>query len=156
MTAADDPAFPVGNPAERRSLDAYVKLMRAAESVTARAHRHLAEHELSVSQFWVLEALLHCGPLCQREIARKILKSDGNVTVVLTHLERRGLIERARDPANRRSVRVRLSDRGRELATNVFPCHAAGIARALAVLDPDEQEQLAILCRKLGLGQEES
>jgi MarR family 2-MHQ and catechol resistance regulon transcriptional repressor len=46
------------------SLNAYIKLMRAADSATARIHRHLAPCKLTVSQFVVLEALYHLGPLC--------------------------------------------------------------------------------------------
>ena len=57
-----------GTAAERRVLNTYIKLMRAAESVTARAHRHLAEERLTTTQFGVLEALYHLGPLYQKEV----------------------------------------------------------------------------------------
>ena len=52
-----------GSKKEIRALDAYIKLMRAAESVTDRTSRHLAAAGLTISQFGVLEALLHLGPL---------------------------------------------------------------------------------------------
>lgn len=141
-------------PRAERALSAYVKLMRAADSVTARVHRHLAAHGLSVSQFGALEALLHLGPMCQRDIARKLLKSDGNLTVVLAHLERRRLVSRRRDPQDRRQVLVELTPAGRVLVEEVFPAHAREIAAALGALDDGEQETLAALCRKLGLAQE--
>ncbi len=60
-----------GNKGEFRALRTYVKLMRAAESVTARTHRHLYSTGLTISQFAVLEALYHSGPLSQREIGQK-------------------------------------------------------------------------------------
>jgi MarR family 2-MHQ and catechol resistance regulon transcriptional repressor len=77
-----------GSQKETRALKTYVKLMRAAESVTARTHRHLASTGLTVSQFAVLEALYQLGPLSQREIGQKILRSSGNITMVIDNLEK--------------------------------------------------------------------
>lgn len=51
-----------GSKDEIRALSLYVKLVRASESVSARIHAHLSEAGLTVSQFGVLEALLHLGP----------------------------------------------------------------------------------------------
>jgi MarR family 2-MHQ and catechol resistance regulon transcriptional repressor len=153
MSAPRGGAAPASRP--ERALAAYVKLMRAADSVTARVHRHLAAHGLSVSQFGALEALLHLGPMCQRDIARKLLKSDGNLTVVLAHLERRGLVSRRREPRDRRQVFVELTPAGRALVEEVFPAHVREIAAALGALGDGEQETLAALCRKLGRAQED-
>ena len=82
---------------EQRALSAYTKLMRAAESVTGRTSRILAAFNLSVSQFGVLEVLFHKGSLCQSELAAKILKSTGNITMVIDNLEKRNLVRRERD-----------------------------------------------------------
>ena len=57
------------------SLDSFIKLIRSAESVAARVHQPLPAHDLTISQFGVLEALYHLGPMCQRQLAQKILKS---------------------------------------------------------------------------------
>ena len=83
-----------GNKAEIRALKTYVKLMRAAESVTARTHRHLSSTGLTISQFAVLEALYQLGSLSQREIGQKILRSSGNITMVIDNLEKNGLARR--------------------------------------------------------------
>jgi MarR family 2-MHQ and catechol resistance regulon transcriptional repressor len=85
-----------GTKDEVRALGTFVKLVRAAESVTARIHRHLIDTGLSVSQFGVLEALFHVGPLSQAEIAKKILRSTGNITMVIDNLEKRDLVKRER------------------------------------------------------------
>ena len=82
---------------ERRALSAYTKLMRAAESITGRTSRILAASNLTVSQFGILEVLFHKGPLCQRELAAKILKSTGNITMVIDNLVKQNLVRRARD-----------------------------------------------------------
>lgn len=60
---------------QRLILKAYIKLKRCSEVVTAVLHRHIAAVKLALSQFAVLEALRHLGPLCMREISRKLLKT---------------------------------------------------------------------------------
>ena len=139
---------------ERRALATFVKLLRATETVTANTHRHLAQSGLTISQFAVLEVLLHRGPLCQRDIGRKILKSGGNITLVIDNLERRGLVQRTRTAGDRRYVSVDLTATGRSLIEQLFPRQAAKITAELAVLTAEEQDELARLCRKLGLKQQ--
>ena len=144
-----------GLPSVRLALDAYIKLIRASESVTSRVIRHLDDDGLTVSQFGVLEALVHLGPLSQRELAQKILKSGGNVTMVIDNLEKRGLVTRERDEKDRRLYRITLTAAGRKLIRSIFPRHAGKIASQMNVLTKVELKQLGRLCRKLGLQQAE-
>jgi MarR family 2-MHQ and catechol resistance regulon transcriptional repressor len=137
---------------ERRALGAFVKLVRAAESVGARVHRHLALSGLTVSQFGVLEALHHLGPLSQTDLARKVLRSSGNITVVVDNLEKRGLVRRERKTEDRRFLTVHLTDEGRALVREIFPRHAQVVRREMGTLTEKEQEELGRLCRKVGLG----
>lgn len=136
---------------EKKALDTYTKLMRAAESVTARTSRAMAAAELTISQFGVLEALYHKGPLCQRDIATKILKSSGNITMVIDNLEKRGLVRRERDLQDRRYFTIHLTDAGNSLIAEVFPNVLAAIKEEMSVLQQEEQEELGRLCRILGL-----
>ncbi|MBS1193022.1 MAG: transcriptional regulator, MarR family, partial [Nitrospirae bacterium] len=69
-----------GTKEETRALNAFIKLVRAAQSVTGRVESRFSEIGLSVSQFGALEALYHLGPLYQKDLASKILKSTGNIT----------------------------------------------------------------------------
>jgi MarR family 2-MHQ and catechol resistance regulon transcriptional repressor len=139
------------DPRARRALDAYVKLVRGAESATRRIHEHLADADLTFSQFGILEALLHLGPLSQRELGAKLLKSPGNVTMVLGNLEERGLVARDRSIRDRRTCVVDLTAAGRRLVRRVFPRHVRSVVRELAALTPAEQDTLGRLCKKLGL-----
>ncbi len=136
---------------DRLALGAWVKLARSAESVSTRIHGHLAAYRLTVSQFGVLEALYHVGPLSQRSLARKILKSTGNMTHVLNNMEKRGLVRRQPDPKDRRAVEVHLTRKGTQLVRNVFPRHAEIVRREMSILNTTEQHELGRLCRKLGL-----
>jgi len=140
-----------GTKDELRALKAYVKLMRASESVSARIHGHLADVGLTISQFGVLEALYHSGPLSQAEIAKKILKSAGNMTMVIDNLEKRGLVKREREVEDRRYYAVRLTAEGKKLIGSIFPRHAGRIVEAMSAITKTEQESLGHLCRKLGL-----
>lgn len=142
-----------GDAREVRALNAYINLVRAAESVTAPLSRRLADAGLTPSQFGVLEALLHLGPLNPCELGRKLLKTGGNMTMVLDNLERRGLVERARDPEDRRYLTIHLTGGGRRVIEAAFPGHAREIAERMSALTVAELESLRRLCRKLGRAQ---
>jgi MarR family 2-MHQ and catechol resistance regulon transcriptional repressor len=142
-----------GTQAEKDALDVYIKLSRAARAVEARINCHLKDYGLTASQFGVLEALYHLGPLHQHELAAKILKSSGNLTLVIDNLVKRGLVDRERDEADRRYITVCLTDAGQELIRDIFPDHVLHVVQAIGVLTPGEQRQLGALCRKLGLAQ---
>lgn len=142
-----------GTARELRALDAYVKLVRSAESVTARLNPPLAAAGLTLSQFGVLEALLHLGPLRHNELAGKLLKSGGNITMVVNNLERRRLVVRRRDRRDRRVIAVHLTPKGRRMVRRLFPRHVANLVAEMGVLGAAEQEKLAALCRRLGLGE---
>ncbi len=141
-----------GRRSEMRALDTYVKLQRAADTVTTLTARRVKQSGLTESQFGVLEMLLHLGPLQQNAIGEKLLKSGGNVTVVISHLVQRGFLRREVKAGDRRCVVVHLTTKGRRLIEDIFPSHAASISRTMSVLTADEQETLGALCRKLGLG----
>jgi MarR family 2-MHQ and catechol resistance regulon transcriptional repressor len=141
-----------GNNKEARALSTYVKLMRAAESITSRVHRHLSSVGLTVSQFGVLEAILHLGPLSQRDLGRKILRSSGNITMVIDNLEKRRLVRRKREVSDRRMFIVHLTGEGQTLIGKIFPSHAALITHEMSVLKAADQKILGDLCKKVGVG----
>jgi MarR family 2-MHQ and catechol resistance regulon transcriptional repressor len=139
------------NPKKKQVLSTYIKLVRAAESVTTRSHKHLSEVKLSFGQFAVLEALYHLGPLCQRDLASKILKSPRNITMIVDNLEKRGLARRERDTGDRRYLNVHITDEGEKLFERIFPRHIQNLEKELAILTQDEIKEFGRLCRILGL-----
>ena len=140
-----------GTAEEVQALNAYIKLQRAAETVLMRTTAHLADYGLTVSQFAILEALYHLGTLSQRDLAEKLLKSTGNMSIVLKNVEKQGLISRQRNPDDNRYMRVCITDTGRDLIESLFDKHVAGIVAEMGILTTEEQVQLDGLCRKLGL-----
>lgn len=142
--------FGVVDPEVEAAVRAYVKLLRASRCVVGRIEPMLAQAGLTPTQLGVLEALLHKGPLSQRELGRKVLTSAGNLTDLLDKLQARGLVQREKVPGDRRRVAVVLTPAGRALIERVFPAHAVDIAAAMGGLDPTELRQLDALLRKLG------
>ncbi len=143
-----------GTEQEIRALDAYIRLTRAVDSITSRLFNEPHLQGLTLTQLGVLDVLLHLGPSSQKEVARKILKSSGNLTLVMDNLEKRGLIRRERQAHDRRFLTVSLTPAGRELIETVMPAHVADITCMMSALSPSEQEMLGELCKRLGLGQQ--
>lgn len=140
-----------GSTEDRRTLDAYIKLIRASDTVLGHVSKTFTEHNLTLSQYGVLDALYHLGPMCQSTLARKILRSSGNMTMVIDNLEKRNLVRRVRAEQDRRKFMVELTDEGSVLIQAVMPGHVERVREAFSVLDEDEQLQLCRLTRKLGL-----
>jgi len=139
-----------GDPKSVLALDTYIKFTRAANAFESRLFQTRVLEDLSPSQFGVLETLYHLGPLRQGEISAKLLKSTGNVTLVLDNLEKRGLVKRARDQQDRRMVKIYLTPEGDVLIQHIFPHMVEAITTELNILTAEEQAQLGSLCRKLG------
>ena len=134
-------------------MSAFINFIRAADSVSARLDARIEMGGLTHGQFAVMEALLHLGPLNQCELARKLLRSGGNLTVVIDNLEKSGLVRRQRQKSDRRMVVVQLTPSGRRRIAGIFPSHVKAIVDEMSRLSPDEQQTLRALCRKLGRGE---
>jgi MarR family 2-MHQ and catechol resistance regulon transcriptional repressor len=141
----------VGTKDEKRALNAYIKLMRAGQSLSGRVEAHFSELGLTASQFGVLEALFHLGPLNQKNLAAKILKSTGNITMVIDNLEKSGLVKRTRDEQDRRHYSVGITRKGAGLITSFLPKHVARIVEEMSILSGAEQDLLGKLCKMVGL-----
>ena len=135
---------------EINALNAFIKLQRSAESVSTRIHAVLPDG-LTITQFGVLEALHHLGPLCQSELAEKLLKSGGNLTLVVDNLEKAGFVLRDRDASDRRFVVVRLTEKGSVFIDALFPKVVANVTREMRALSSTELADLGRLCKKIGL-----
>lgn len=136
---------------EKAALSLYTRLMRSTNVVTEKMHCHLQIHRLTISQFGVLEALYHLGPLCQKDLGKLILKTSGNITLVIDNLEKRNLVIRKRDSEDRRRFTITLTPKGLDLIEKIFPEHSKIATSVFSVLGKDEQKRLGELLKKLGL-----
>ena len=99
-----------------REREYVFELINAIPSKIGRlAQRQLKEFNLTYPQFYALMVLMEHSMLCQRELAA-ILETDTTTTMVICNgLEDKGLIERQRDPNDKRAYQLRITDKGREV-----------------------------------------
>ena len=132
-----------------QALEAYHQLTRAADSVSNALSRALKPHGITLSQLSVMETLRESGPLHQRLIGQKLLRSSGNITTVVENLERRGLVRRKRGVRDRRFVTVHLTASGKALLESILPGWQDEVRQAMGVLSGEDQATLARICESL-------
>ncbi|MEO8336755.1 MAG: MarR family transcriptional regulator [bacterium] len=142
-----------GTPSEILALNTLIKLNRSVNALQA----HLIpliqkDFGITESQFAVLEALYHLGPLSQGQLCQKILRSGSNLTTVVDNLERNSLVRRDRDEEDRRVQIVTLTEQGRVIIAAALPEHVERVTKTFEILTEDEQKELGRICRKLGKG----
>src|SRR6185503_194915 len=129
----------------------FMVLWKAASAAQAYAEKSISELEMCGSDFAVLEALLHKGPLAVNEIGRKVLLTSGSITVAVDRLETKGLVERRAHGTDRRARIVHLTKEGRKLISRIYADHAADMERlASASLTRAERATLIRLLKKIG------
>lgn len=139
-----------GNKEEISALDTAIKLARATETLIAKTSLNLSIHNVTVSQFGILDAVYHLGPLTQKSLGEKILKSGGNITHVVDNLEKRALVKRYRGKNDRRNFEIHLTKKGEKLIAKILPGYVKIIKDELGILNQDESETLQRLCKKIG------
>jgi MarR family transcriptional regulator, 2-MHQ and catechol-resistance regulon repressor len=129
----------------------FLVLWKAARAVEAYAEKSITNLEMCGSDFAVLEALLHKGPLPVNEIGKKILLTSGSITVAVDRLEKRGLVERRPHGTDRRARIVHLTRQGKQLITRIYGEHAGDMERLAAKsLTKAERKTLISLLKKIG------
>jgi MarR family 2-MHQ and catechol resistance regulon transcriptional repressor len=143
-------AEPDHDPAHDPALKLWVVLARAYAAVSRHVAADIGQHDLTVTEFGILEVLHHKGPLLLGEIQKKVLVTSGGITYLVDRLAEKGLVRREDCPTDRRARFAVLTPAGSRLITRIFPGHAAVIAEAVSGLTMREQEQVTSLLRQLG------
>jgi MarR family transcriptional regulator, organic hydroperoxide resistance regulator len=147
------PELPVLNEDPRAwEVKVWVSLARVSTLLERRFAQALAAHGLSLSQFDVLATLWHGEGITQQELAERLLVTKGNVVGLIDRVSAAGWVERRCDPEDRRANRLYLTDAGRTLLSNVFPCHTADVCKAFGRLTEAELRQMHQLLEKLDAG----
>jgi MarR family transcriptional regulator, 2-MHQ and catechol-resistance regulon repressor len=129
----------------------FLVLWKAARAAQAYAEKSISELEMCGSDFAVLEAVLHKGPLPINEIGKKVLLTSGSITVAVDRLETKGFVERRAHGTDRRARIVHLTKEGSKLITRAYADHAADMERlASASLTRAERKSLIRLLKKIG------
>jgi DNA-binding MarR family transcriptional regulator len=100
------------------------RIMRLARYVEAFREEHLAAFGLSVADFDVLATMRRRAadqPINVRDLQRSMMLSSGGTTKRLDRLEKAELIQRLRDPNDRRGVLIQLTPKGVRLIDEAIP-----------------------------------
>src|SRR5438309_1403549 len=128
----------------------WLVFMKAFQALLPHAARSIKRTELGDSDFRVLEALLHKGPLPVNTIGPKVWLTPGSISVAVDRLVKKGLVSRKDHPDDRRVRRVELTAKGRALINRGFGEHAAAMEDVADVLSKKERLILLRLLKKLG------
>src|ERR1700745_3534199 len=139
-------------PTDTRGVHIWLVMMKAFHAVNGYAARSFQSHGLGDSDFRVLEALLHKGPLPVNTIGPKVFLTPGSISVAVDRLEKTALVRR-KSTDDRRGRLVELTPKGRALIAKTFRVHAAAMEEVAGVLSKEERLMLLRLLRKLGKGE---
>jgi len=128
----------------------WLVLMKAHRALERLAAQSIESSEVCLSDFAVMEMLLHKGPQPVNEIGRRIELTSGAITTAVDRLESRDLVTREAHPSDRRARIVRLTAQGEKQAANVFAGHKTAMDLAASGLSKTERATLIQLLKKLG------
>jgi MarR family 2-MHQ and catechol resistance regulon transcriptional repressor len=144
------------SPAKRRKAadvsgtHLWLVMMKAHRTLERLATRSIESAKVGLSDFAVMEMLLHKGPQPVNEIGRRIELTSGAITTAVDRLESRGLVTREAHASDRRARIVRLTAAGEKQAAKVFASHKAAMDLAASGLSKIERAMLIQLLKKLG------
>jgi MarR family 2-MHQ and catechol resistance regulon transcriptional repressor len=143
------------SPRRIKGTQAWLALWRVTRGIETHARQSVESDGLCLSDFAVLEALLHKGPLSVGELGRLVLLTSGSITASIDRLERDGLVERATTTADRRSRIVHLTRAGRDLIDERYATHERDMEQPFATLTDTEMRTLVRILTKLRPDQDE-
>jgi MarR family 2-MHQ and catechol resistance regulon transcriptional repressor len=136
--------------ADLSGIHIWLVLWKASRAVEGQAQRSIARFGMVQSDFGVLEALLHRGPLSAKQLGAKVLLTSGSITAAVDRLVDRGLVRREDDAHDRRACIVHLTAAGRRLIERAFAQHRTEMEEALEGFSVEERKALLPLLRHLG------
>src|SRR5436305_1285275 len=128
----------------------WLVMLKAHRTLQRLATRSIESDEVGLSDFAVMEMLLHKGPQPVNEIGRRVELTSGAITTAVDRLESRGLVTREAHPSDRRARIVRLTAAGEKEAAESFAGHKAAMDLAARGLSKTERATLIELLKKLG------
>ena len=135
---------------DQSAIHTWLVLMKAHRTLIRHATRSIEALDMCLSDFAILEALLHKGPQSVRELGRRIDLTSGSMTAAIDRLETRHLLARADHATDRRTWVIHLTPDGESLVRQVFAGHQQAMERAMSGLSKTERVVLTDLLRRLG------
>ena len=137
---------------ENSGAHLFLLFWKASHAVMRYDHQSIAAQGFAtLSDYAVLEVLLHKGALPVNAIGEKVLLTSGSMTTAVQRLEKKGLVCRERSESDARVVLVNLTVKGMNLIQEAFTAHAEDLDELFIEFSGDERVQFVALMRKLGL-----
>jgi MarR family 2-MHQ and catechol resistance regulon transcriptional repressor len=143
--------FALNPKSDASATHVWLVLWKAARAVEQNAMNSVSGLGLGLSDFAVLEVLLHKGAQPVNVIGKRVLLTSGSITTAIDRLESRKLVRRTPHPEDQRTRLVQLTDRGRRLIEDAFRQHALDMEETMAVLTPSERFEITRLLKKVGM-----
>jgi MarR family transcriptional regulator, 2-MHQ and catechol-resistance regulon repressor len=140
-----------GSLKEVNTLNSYIKLIRSFESISSHLYMKLAKEGLTETQFFTLDVLYHLGSMNQKDLGKKISRSEGNITMVVNNLEKQKLIKKKQSEDDKRVYIIKLRNEGKELYERVFPKFLKIIMSEFEGIKEKEHKEFQKVCKKIGL-----
>ena len=125
-------------------------MMKAMRALTRYAAAGIEETGLGLSDFGVLEVLLHKGPLPVNTIGPIVDLTPGSISIAVDRLFEKGLVSRVESTADRRVRIVALTPGGKDLIVSAFRKHSGQMKRVFSELSPQELRGLEVALKKVG------
>lgn len=128
----------------------WIVMMRAMRALSTYASAGIEETGLGLSDFGVLEILLHKGPLPVNTIGPLVDLTPGSISIAVDRLFAKRLVSRVESADDRRVRIVGLTPRGKDLIVAAFRKHSAQMKRVFSELSPEELRNLEKTLKKVG------
>jgi MarR family 2-MHQ and catechol resistance regulon transcriptional repressor len=128
----------------------WVVMMKAMRALTRYATAGIEDTGLGLSDFGVLELLLHKGPLPVNAIGPMVDLTPGSISIAVDRLVAKGLVSRVESTEDRRVRIVALTSRGKDLIVSAFRKHSGQMKRVFSGLSPEELRSLEVALKKVG------
>ncbi len=129
---------------------AWLVMMKAMRTLTRYAAAGIEETGLGLSDFGVLEVLLHKGPLPVNTIGPIVDLTPGSISIAIDRLVAKGLVSRVESVEDRRVRIVALTQRGKDLIASAFRKHSGPMKGVFSALTPEEFRGLEVALKKVG------
>lgn len=119
------------------------ELLHTMGNLTRRQTREIMnEFDVTPPQCEALMVLQEYGGLAMGELCQRVGSACSTATDLIDRMERNGLVERVRDPKDRRVIRLHITSRGEEVVARVVDASRSNLAQKLHALAEEEKEQL--------------
>jgi MarR family 2-MHQ and catechol resistance regulon transcriptional repressor len=129
----------------------WLVLARAYSSIVDYIEGSFVAQGLGLSDFMVLEVLLHKGPLTISAIGEKVLLASASMTSAIDRLEKRGLVRRKTCDSDRRIRFVELTDCGKAFIEEIYARHVKDLEAITDALSDEERRVIYNGLKKIGL-----